>query len=1398
MATKKVTAAEIIVKMSDGNTMKILGDKAKQAGKSMKSMAKSTYESDRRLKSLSQQTSGASKAFSKQAQTIQGGIVPIYATIAAQIFAIGAAFRFLQDSFEVRNMIEGQKQFGAVTGIAYQTLTSQLQDATAGMLGFKEAASSLAIGIASGLSGKQVTELGTAAKNASLALGRDLTDSFNRLIRGVTKAEPELLDELGIILRLDNATREYAETVGKTKDQLNAYERTQAVMNNVLTQAEEKYGMIAQVMDPDAFALGQLTKEFDDLVRSFQVGLANTLLPLISFLKDNVLALSAALALFMRPIIGSLLPNLTQVGERTSQTFRDATAAAIEATEAAQLAGAAAKLAHPTTGDPKKLRTHAAKGLKGLGVELKGEGKYGKMLSKQQIAAYRRTMDKKGSIYQKFNIQEKAAFKRHLAEMEQLHATSEGKQVDITTAAEYEKEAARATSEANQAKRAARVAKVQGKLAKGTSALMSGIGYLGIAMMVGQMVWSGIQWFRDLDDDAKKAREETDKLNETLDTLNEEVSRMGRMRGLSMLGGAEAVEQVGNALQSVDIGEQIRAYNVEVKKGLTTKSAKNFKELGDNLRFLSPQMSDLAAEFESGNAITDDAAKHYQRMANAMINASQASKMLDQNTKSLNQQLTKAIGKYGKLPYQDLQQGIMSQLQMYNDMIGMVGGTYENRTAGQNAPADWYGGKDTTSSGLRGNIAARGQQLASIPKGGDLDRLIERSRQTSFDKFVKDREAEGIMGGHHAAWGSSGRQMTATLDSIAATKELARLGKIIGVDAEDWGTSQRDVADALIKGRNQIKEWNIHHDVAVRARTKYKKLEEDIGVYVEKGLENQQTELTNQRNLIKHKIMGVGIEQLQLVNEAKTEAARLKASKKNEEHLAAIANLRQVESGIDNQIVARMKEMSEANEKAGKDAALTTEQLAEIDKLQKDLTGSKNLELKAANASIDLTKQAWDIAKLNTDLTIIQVDSANRLLRLKRSTLDAERDITREKQRQRLEQAERDQLGPGSVAQELLDLIAVRDSLQNVLTAETTKKNDLYAQMQKDFKFKAAETRTHIIGEGTADERTETMTLPGFEGIDFDKPLEYFKDPGDGTEFTQKQKDWNATLKIFEALMNSIGIKGFKVAKMTNDISGENKMLAMEKDLDSMLMFREKIHTLNPMEMAYQEIYLEYLREGKDLDDEKYKALKVRARSVAEQKTNLKIEQELMTGIQSTLENGFVSMFQALADGSKSFKDSMKDLTKSVLADLAAMYLKAAALKFMMAFMPGGGNVMAFLSGGAGGRYGGVYSSSGKSFGYGGIAQGPQSGYSATLHGNEAVVPLGNDRSIPVNLRGAGNNTVNVAVNISGQNSSVSATGGGDAAALGRSIGGLVQQHLQVEMRPGGLLNRQGAKGRGG
>ena len=132
------------------------------------------------------------------------------------MFAVTAAFRFLQDAADTRNLIAGQEAFGAMIGTNYAGITRALQEATDGQLKFKDAAQATAIGTAAGLTEKQLVGLSTAAKNDSFALGRDLTDSFNRLIRGVTKAEPELLDELGIILRLEPATKAYADSIGKS------------------------------------------------------------------------------------------------------------------------------------------------------------------------------------------------------------------------------------------------------------------------------------------------------------------------------------------------------------------------------------------------------------------------------------------------------------------------------------------------------------------------------------------------------------------------------------------------------------------------------------------------------------------------------------------------------------------------------------------------------------------------------------------------------------------------------------------------------------------------------------------------------------------------------------------------------------------------------------------------------------------------------------------------------------------------------------------------------------------------------------------------------------------------------------------------------------------------------
>ncbi len=293
----------------DGKEILLTKKQVEKLNKSLDKTGTSAHTADRRLKGAAQASSGATKNFSKMAQGITGGLVPAYATLAANIFAIGAAFRFLQDAANYRILIQGQQEYATVTGESLKLLTSRLQEATGQQLAFAEAAQSAAIGRAAGLSSDQLSRLGAVAKNASIALGRDLTDSFNRLVRGSTKGEPELLDELGIILRLETATERYGLAIGKTKDELSTFERSQAVTNEVLRQGEEKF----QDFSTELNAFTKLAKSFDDLINKIKNSLTGVAEFLAGALSKNVVALGGAFALLGTGIARAITPQMPQI-----------------------------------------------------------------------------------------------------------------------------------------------------------------------------------------------------------------------------------------------------------------------------------------------------------------------------------------------------------------------------------------------------------------------------------------------------------------------------------------------------------------------------------------------------------------------------------------------------------------------------------------------------------------------------------------------------------------------------------------------------------------------------------------------------------------------------------------------------------------------------------------------------------------------------------------------------------------------------------------------------------------------------------------------------------------------------------------------------------------------------
>ena len=95
-----------------------------------------------------------------------------------------------------------------------------------------------------------------------------------------------------------------------------------------------------------------------------------------------------------------------------------------------------------------------------------------------------------------------------------------------------------------------------------------------------------------------------------------------------------------------------------------------------------------------------------------------------------------------------------------------------------------------------------------------------------------------------------------------------------------------------------------------------------------------------------------------------------------------------------------------------------------------------------------------------------------------------------------------------------------------------------------------------------------------------------------------------------------------------------------------------------------------------------------------------------------------------------------------------------------------------------------------RSYSMGGVASGPNSGYPAMLHGTEAVVPLPNGRSIPVEMQGGMGGVNNVTINVDAGGNASSTGNEEQGRALGMAIQAAVMETIQREKRPGGVLSR--------
>lgn len=314
----------------------------KKNKKSTKELNNETKNYNRGQKGVAGATANGTKAFSKQRDAIGGGssgLVGAYATLAANLFAATALFGALRSAAQVETLVAGAEALGAASGRNIPLLAESLKEATANAISLDQALRTASFATSSGFSGQQIESLAEVGKKAAIALGRDVGDAVDRLTRGVAKLEPEILDELGIIVRLDDATEAYAAQIGKTVSQLTAFERQQAFANATIEQGLNKFSNID--VDPNPY--DKLASSLRDIANA-GLALINTVLgPLVGFFADNKAALVALVVVLTKGIVNQALPVFSQFAQRAREAAGEVARASSKAAKAQKKAFRASK-----------------------------------------------------------------------------------------------------------------------------------------------------------------------------------------------------------------------------------------------------------------------------------------------------------------------------------------------------------------------------------------------------------------------------------------------------------------------------------------------------------------------------------------------------------------------------------------------------------------------------------------------------------------------------------------------------------------------------------------------------------------------------------------------------------------------------------------------------------------------------------------------------------------------------------------------------------------------------------------------------------------------------------------------------------------------------------------------
>lgn len=255
------------------------------------------------LKMLNEQQYGSHKSLLSR---MKENWLATTAVITASIYAIRRAWDIVKLGAQAEQEMQSFKNMAASYGVNTDRLVADLKRASAGTVDVMTLVQKAGTAMMMGIDPEKISKLMEIARATSQMTGQTVTKAFEDISLAVGRQSKMILDNLGIIVRVDSANEAYAKTLNKSARELTDTEKKQAFLNATLQAGE----VIMQRLGNQTKTTAEWFQSFGALTENIKVALGQGLLEVVKKMTIGFTWLGVAFNQTMADIAGFFSKDL--------------------------------------------------------------------------------------------------------------------------------------------------------------------------------------------------------------------------------------------------------------------------------------------------------------------------------------------------------------------------------------------------------------------------------------------------------------------------------------------------------------------------------------------------------------------------------------------------------------------------------------------------------------------------------------------------------------------------------------------------------------------------------------------------------------------------------------------------------------------------------------------------------------------------------------------------------------------------------------------------------------------------------------------------------------------------------------------------------------------------------